>query len=152
MSITIAPVGDGAVALLARLHAAAFPAEPWNEAAFAGLLAMPGAFALVATRDGAPAGLVLARVAADEADIITLGVAPQARRGGIGRALATAAAARAAQRGATRLFLEVAAANDAARRLYLSLGFQEIGRRPRYYPDGADALLLARPLSPPCAA
>lgn len=152
MSITIAPVGGEAVALLAELHEAAFPAEPWNEAALAGLLAMPGAFALVATQDGTPAGLVLARVAADEAEIITLGVAPQARRRGIGRQLATAAAARAAERGATRLFLEVAAANAAARRLYDTLGFQEIGRRPRYYPDGADAVVLARPLSPPCAA
>jgi ribosomal-protein-alanine N-acetyltransferase len=152
VSITIAPVGDEAVALLARLHAAAFPAEPWNEAAFAGLLAMRGAFALVAAQDGTPAGLVLARVAADEAEIVTLGVVPQARRRGIGRQLAAAAAAGAAERGAARLFLEVAAANDAARRLYDTLGFQEIGRRPRYYPDGADAVVLARPLSPPCAA
>ena len=152
MSITVAPVGGEAALLLARLREAAFPADSWSAAAFARLLAMPGAFALVAARDEVPAGLVLARVAADEAEIITLGVAPQARRRGIGRLLAGAAAARAAESGAVRLFLEVAAANTAAQHLYQALGFRKVGRRARYYPDGTDAVVLARPLSPPCAA
>lgn len=151
MSVTIAPVGAEAAALLADLHAEAFPADRWDAASFVRLLAMPGAFALIVARHGAPAGLMLARVAADEAEIVTLGVVPCARRQGIGRSLATAAAARAAELGAARLFLEVAAANEAALSLYRQLGFREVGRRPRYYPDGTDAIVLARPLSPPCA-
>lgn len=152
MSITIAPAGADAAALLAALHEAAFPAEPWSASALARLLAMPGAVALIATRNGEPAGLVLARVAADEAEIVTLGVAPAHARRGVGRRLVEEAAAVLRAAGATRLFLEVAETNEAARRLYAGLGFAAIGRRRGYYPDGADALLLARVLSPPSAA
>jgi ribosomal-protein-alanine N-acetyltransferase len=152
VSITIAPASPDGAALLAALHEAAFPADPWREPAMARLLAMPGAFALIAAQDGEPAGFVLARVAADEAEIITLGVAPTHTRQGIGRSLLGAAAAEAAKRGATRLFLEVAATNHAACRLYAAGGFREAGRRRRYYPDGADAVVLARTLSPPSSA
>ncbi|TQF76591.1 ribosomal-protein-alanine acetyltransferase, partial [Elioraea sp. Yellowstone] len=60
-----------------------------------------------------------------------------------------AAAAEAQARGAGRLFLEVAVGNAAARRLYGRLGFREVGQRRGYYPDGADALVLALALSPP---
>lgn len=148
MSITIAPAGPAAAALLAGLHRAAFPADPWSEPAMARLLAMPGAFALIATREGGPAGFVLARVAADEAEIVTLGVVPAHRRRGIGRRLLAATAGEAAQRGAARLFLEAAETNLAARRLYAADGFREAGRRRCYYPDGTDAVVLARPLSP----
>ncbi|WP_308446376.1 ribosomal protein S18-alanine N-acetyltransferase [Elioraea sp.] len=135
--------------LLAALHACAFPADPWDADAFAALLAMPGAFALIAAEDATPAGFVLARIAADEAEIVTLGVVPRARRRGHGTRLAAAAAAEAQARGAGRLFLEVAAGNAAARRLYGRLGFREVGQRRGYYPDGADALVLALALSPP---
>lgn len=148
MSIAIAPAGPDAAALLAALHQAAFPADPWREPAMGRLLAMPGAFALIATLDGEPAGLALARVAADEAEIVTLGVAPAHTRRGIGRHLLAATAVEAAKRGAARLFLEVAEANLAARRLYAAGGFREAGRRRRYYPDGDDAVVLARPLTP----
>jgi len=152
VTAAIVPAGPGDAALLAALHGAAFPADPWSEGAMARLLAMPGAIALIATRDREPAGFVLARVAADEAEIVTLGVAPSRTRQGVGRSLLAAAAAEAAKRGATRLFLEVAATNRAARRLYAAAGFREAGRRRRYYTDGADAVVLARPLSPPSSA
>jgi ribosomal-protein-alanine N-acetyltransferase len=54
----------------------------------------------------------------------------------------------AAARGAARLLLEVSAANQPARALYKGLGFARQGRRRRYYADGADALILALPLTP----
>ncbi len=152
MTTAIAPAGQDAAALLAALHEAAFPADPWADRAMARLLAMPGAFALIATLDDEPAGFVLARVAADEAEIVTLGVAPARRRQGIGRHLLAAAVAEAGRRGAIRLFLEVAETNRAAYHLYAANGFQEVGRRPHYYPDGADAVVLTRPLSPPSSA
>jgi ribosomal-protein-alanine N-acetyltransferase len=60
--------------------------------------------------------------------------------------LLAAALQAAAEAGAARLLLEVAEANPAARSLYAAAGFAPVGRRPRYYPDGGDALLLARPL------
>jgi [ribosomal protein S18]-alanine N-acetyltransferase len=98
--------------------------------------------------DGAPAGFALGRVAANEAEVLTLAVRPAARRAGAGQALMRALMAQAARRGAGAMFLEVAAGNAAARALYAGLGAAEVGRRRRYYPDGADALVLRLALSP----
>ena len=133
--------GTGDLALaLAALHAEAFD-TPWSVTAFADLLVQPGVM-LQAEIDG----FVLIRVAADEAEILTLAVRPGARRAGLGSRLVNAAAARAAAAGSRRLFLEVAEDNAPARALYGRLGFEPAGRRPRYYarPQGpaADALLL----------
>ncbi len=131
---------------LAALHRACFILPPpWSEAAFAGLLAAPGAMLLAA-----PGGFLLGRVVADEAEILTLAVAPAARRRGIGAALVARFLAAAAARGAGRAFLEVAADNAAAQALYAGAGFAPAGRRPGYYrgAGGAavDALVLARGL------
>ena len=130
---------------LAALHAAAFPA-PWDAAAFAALSAQPGVLALVEDD-----GFILIRVVADEAEILTLAVRPEARRRGLGARLVAAAAARAAALGAERLFLEVAQDNAAARGLYARSGFAEVGRRRGYYArpgaTAVDALTLALNLS-----
>ncbi len=132
-------------AVLAALHALAFgPAERWGAEAFATQLGLPGVFGLILPN----AGLALARVAADEAEILTIGVVPAARRAGRGGALLRAAEARAAAAGARGMFLEVASDNEAARALYARAGYATVGRRPRYYPNGSDALVLARPLIP----
>lgn len=139
----IVPAGPLHAPLLAELHALAFPpAEAWSAAMFAGHLGQTGVFGLV-HRAG---GLVLARVAADEAEILTLCVAPEARRRGAGAALLAAAATRAAAAGAGRLFLEVAEANAAARALYAGAGFVEVGKRRGYYGPGRHALILGRNL------
>lgn len=130
---------------LAVLHAGAFPpAEAWGADAIALMLGMPGAFGLWVPREG----FVLARAAAGEAEILTLAVVPAARRRGLGGALLAGALAGAAARGAEAMFLEVAAGNAAALALYRGLDFTEVGRRRRYYPDGADALVLRRDLRP----
>lgn len=131
---------------LAALHARAFT-DPWPVSAFAALLSLPE------TRlEVAPEGFILTRLAADEAEVLTLAVCPAARRRGLGRRLVETAAASLAAEGATRLFLEVAEDNAAARALYAAAGFAPVGRRPGYYgrPGGAiDALVLARDLAPP---
>jgi ribosomal-protein-alanine N-acetyltransferase len=137
----IGPAGPEATALLAALDAAARDASAWGEAAFAALLAMPGAFALANE-----AGFVLVRVAADEAEIIMLAVRPEHRRAGHGRALLHAAMATAGARGAMKLFLEVAEDNAAARALYAACGFAPLGRRANYYGSVA-ALLMGLTLS-----
>ncbi len=135
--------------LLAALHAAAFPAaEAWDAAAFATLSAQPG----VDGRLDPEGGFVLWRVAADEAEILTIAVHPAARRQGLGRRLLVKAAEAAARAGATRLFLEVSDRNTAAAALYAACGFTPIGRRRRYYPDGSDAVVMQLPLSPAAAA
>ncbi|WP_291830228.1 GNAT family N-acetyltransferase [Bosea sp. (in: a-proteobacteria)] len=135
-------------AALAALHAAAFPpADRWGADAIGLMLEMPGAF--VVHRPGE--GFALARVAAEEAEILTLAVHPGARRQGHGAVLLAGAMAGALARGARAMFLEVAEANQAARGLYGAAGFAEIGRRRRYYPDGGDALVLRRDLMPESA-
>lgn len=124
-------------ARLAELHALAY-ADCWSAEAFADLLGAPGVHALLA-----PDGFIVVRTVADEAEILTLAVAPAARRAGLGRGLANKAADLARGQGAVRLYLEVSAENGPARALYSGLGFTEIGRRARYYADGADALVLS---------
>jgi ribosomal-protein-alanine N-acetyltransferase len=123
---------------LADLHARAF-AEAWDARALKQMLQMAGAFGFVRDND-APQGFILARIAADEAEILTLAVVPECRRSGIGRALVRQAAAHAEKLGARALFLEVDAANAGAIALYASLGFGTVGLRPGYYrtPSGRD--------------
>jgi len=131
------------VAALAALHAQAFDA-PWDEAALATLLT--DGFALV--EDGR--GFILCRAVAGEAEILTLAVAPAARRAGLGRALVEAAAAVAQEAGAETFFLEVARDNIAAIALYETAGFEAAGRRTAYYdrPSGAvDAIVMRRALN-----
>jgi len=131
---------------LARLHAAAFAAtRPWSEAEFTTLLAQPHTDLI-----SAPRGFALIRVIATEAELLTIAVAPAARRRGTGRELLTTALTRAANRGAETMFLDVAADNSGAIALYLDAGFARTGTRPGYYRtrDGAriDAALFSRPL------
>jgi ribosomal-protein-alanine N-acetyltransferase len=131
---------------LARLHAAAFAGErPWSAAEFALLLSLPGALLL-----GEDRAMLLARLAADEAEVLTLATDPAHRRQGLAATLLGRFHAEAALRGAARAFLEVASDNLPARALYAAAGYREDGRRPRYYRRAngraADALLLSRPL------
>ena len=124
---------------MAAIHAAAFPPrEAWAEDAFALQLVMPGVFGLVDPRGG----LLLARVTTDEAEVLTLAVAPAARRQGVARALLAAAMTAGRERDARTMFLEVAVDNAAAQALYRQAGFVEAGRRRRYYANGGDALIL----------
>ena len=140
--------GRSHAALLAALHATAFSAaERWDAAAMAALLDMPGCFGCLHGPAGAPGGMALVRVAADEAELLTIAVSPASRRAGAGAALLAQAMAEAVRRGAGRMFLEVAPANQAACALYRRHGFAEIGRRRDYYADGSDALVLAHVLT-----
>ncbi|WP_048858098.1 GNAT family N-acetyltransferase, partial [Acidiphilium multivorum] len=81
------------------------------------------------------------------AEILTIGVAPPARRCGLARALLTVALAAARARGAETVFLEVEADNAAAIALYRAAGFIAAGRRRDYYGAGRDALLFSLRLS-----
>ena len=132
------PAAD--TAPLAALHAASFP-DPWDSAAIAALLATPGTFAFHAHD-----GFVLARVAAEEGEILTLAVLPAARGKGLGRALLQAAIAHARARGAQSMFLEVGVENPSALALYAGLGFARVGLRKAYL-YGKDALVLRLPLA-----
>jgi ribosomal-protein-alanine N-acetyltransferase len=146
--LAIDPAGPCHAAALAAIHAASFPvAERWDAPAFATLLSQPGVFA----RIDPAGGLVLGRVAADEAEILTIAVAPKLRRQGRARALLAAAIGIAAAAGARALFLEVGAGNAAARALYAAAGLREVAERRNYYPRGETAIVLRADLIP-CAA
>lgn len=138
------------ISAMSALHAASFP-DGWTGESIAQLMASPGAFAfIVIERSSLPAGFVLARVAADEAEILTLAVRSEARRKGLGRALMKAAATRAKKIGANAMFLEVGETNAPARTLYQSLGFEQTGRRKDYYGHDSGLVLKADlPLSGP---
>jgi ribosomal-protein-alanine N-acetyltransferase len=150
--MTLEPCADPAK--LAAVHALAFD-EPWSAADIAALLAGPSVFALAAPEARSPIGFVLVRVAAEEAEILTLATAPAHRRQGVAKLLVTGAAALAFALGARALFLEVADDNAPALALYAREGFSPVGRRPGYYARGADtadALVLRRDLNSVTAA
>lgn len=90
---------------------------------------------------GEPAGFVMSRRATDEAEILSVVVAPKRRNGGLGRTLLAAHLGQLAAMGVCHVFLEVEDGNVAADRLYRHFGFREIGRRKGYYPkpDGSKA-------------
>lgn len=138
----------------AALHAEAF--VPWGERAWtrqdmAELLASPGVAGLLLQVEGADAGLAVCRVMADEAELITLAVSQAHRRRGAARRLLAAVLDRVRVAGAKTLFLEVAADNPAAQRLYETTGFRTAGSRPAYFRRGsapaADAIVMRLDLS-----
>jgi ribosomal-protein-alanine N-acetyltransferase len=134
---------------MAAIHARSFPA-PWTPVDFATLISQAGIAGWIA--GDPPIGLLLVRAAADEAEILTLAVNPEARRTGVATALLSEALATLRRGPARRLFLEVAEDNPGARALYQGFGFVGGGRRKAYYATspagapGADALIMTLPL------
>jgi [ribosomal protein S18]-alanine N-acetyltransferase len=110
------------------------------------LVARGGPEAGASDDDGALVGFASARLLVDEVHVIRLAVDAAQRRRGTGRALLDGLVGWAEEVGATGIVLEVRAGNAAAQQLYATAGFSQDGRRPRYYPDGEDALLLRLPL------
>lgn len=99
--------------------------------------------ALVATVAGEVVGFAVASLVAPEAELENIAVSPEAQRRGIGRLLLSELAGELKQSGIETLHLEVRISNSAAIGLYKSSGFNETGRRPRYYSDPVeDALLM----------
>jgi ribosomal-protein-alanine N-acetyltransferase len=145
MELRFEPVHPAAAVLLAALHAACFREDPWDAAAMAALIAMPGCFGRIACQDEAPVGFAIALDLGGECEILSLGVVPKRRRRGAGRALLDDLCDAARGRGAKSVVLEVAADNAAGRALYERAGFVFVGRRRCYYrrsTAAVDALVL----------
>ncbi len=133
---------------ISHLHGRLFD-PPWDPESISQLIEHPAAAAIVAQsrQPKAIVGFVIGQIAADEAEILSLGVAPEWQRRGVARHMIEGLV-RAAQRSdVRRLYLEVAADNMPALRLYDGLGFIAAGRRKGYYrrPGGrpVDAIVLA---------
>ena len=145
--MNIERVGPPYAGVLAEIHVQAFD-QPWDEASMLSALVQPGAFALLAHDDaGEPLGFVLLRVAGDEAEVLTIATLPKARRRGVARILMEDACEVVRERGASRVFLEVADDNTAARGLYDRLGFTQVGLRRGYYTRTGGARVDARVLA-----
>ncbi len=122
-----------------------FPTDAWSAETMAAELESPHGRYLVDEIDGVVVGYggVRALQGGADADIQTIALDRPHRGAGRGRALLRALLDAARARGAREVFLEVRADNPAASGLYLSEGFEEIGRRPRYYqPDDVDAIVM----------
>jgi [ribosomal protein S18]-alanine N-acetyltransferase len=91
-------------------------------------------------------GFIMSRMAADEAEILSVAIAPGRRGRGLSRPLLAFHLRSLAGRGVRAAFLEVDEQNEPARRLYGRAGFREVGRRQGYYESGATALVLRRDL------
>jgi [ribosomal protein S18]-alanine N-acetyltransferase len=138
----------------AVLHSTAF-AYSWGEHEFERLISASNAFgdAALDPKRNTLLGFILSRVAADEAEVLTVVVAPNQRKRGIGRNLVASHLARLRNVRVKALFLEVGETNTAARKLYAGLGFVEVGRRKNYYrpnesSEQVAALVLRREIDP----
>ena len=143
------PAAEGDIAEVVAMERACY-SDPWPASSFATLPSNDRVCFLVA-RDSVTSallGFVIAWHVENEGELANLAVAPEHRRTGIGAALLEAVTTDALGRGTSELYLEVRESNSAARQLYRAAGFEEVGRRKRYYrrPD-EDALILRRTLT-----
>lgn len=137
------------VAAAAALERRCF-SDPWSEASIRETFAGPGMLNLVAVRGDVLEGYVIARAIAGEAEILNLAVAPEVRGRGLGGRLLDAMLQHLRQAAVRQVYLEVRESNAAATGLYLSRGFEQVGRRARYYrrPE-EDAIVLRLGLERP---
>jgi [ribosomal protein S18]-alanine N-acetyltransferase len=145
----VLPAGTGDAERLAVLHGASFR-RGWSAEEFEGLLIQRNVVADRAMSGARLAGFVISRIAADQAEILSIAVAAPHRGRGLARKLLDVHLRRLAAYGISAVFLEVDESNVPARRLYAGLQFAEVGRRESYY-EGAGgtgtALVLRRNLA-----
>lgn len=116
---------------------------PWSSRFFLQELKVPCARSLLVLLEEKPVGYIIYWLLPGEVDIHNLAVMPVHRRQGVGRALLRAVIEEGKDRGSDRVRLEVRKSNEAAQRLYYSLGFKPTGVRKGYYSDdGEDALIM----------
>jgi ribosomal-protein-alanine N-acetyltransferase len=137
------------VAAIASLHAAAFR-RGWSDDEIEGMLLDRNVVAHRAAIGRNFAGFVISRIAADEAEILSVAVAQAYRGRAVARALLRHHLGRLAALGVRTVFLEVDEGNVSALSLYRRAGFVEVGRREGYYMNArgkpAAALVLRRNL------
>jgi len=135
---------------LALLHGASFH-RGWGEGEFESMLAERNSLAHRLRIGRKLIGFAVSRIAADEAEILSIAIAASHRGRGLSRNLLLTHLGHLAGRGARTVFLEVEENNQPARRLYARAGFTVAGRRERYYrqPGGEqlNAVLMRRDLS-----
>jgi ribosomal-protein-alanine N-acetyltransferase len=135
----------GDAAAIAAVHGASFQ-RGWGEDEIHRLLIEKNVVAHRAMSGRKFVGFILSRLAAGEAEILSVAIAPAWRGRGVSRQLLNLHLRRLAGFGVSAVFLEVGERNSPACRLYRRAGFREVGRRQGYYEGGAAALVLRRDL------
>jgi len=131
---------------IAQLEKECF-SDPWSVQSITYELTNPLSLWLVAVSDGAVMGYIGSQSVLGEADMMNLAVASAARHQGLGQRLVEELIRRLRQQGIYKLTLEVRVSNEPAIRLYQKLGFQQLGRRPRYYHHPQeDAFIMGKEL------
>ncbi|MCZ2404091.1 ribosomal protein S18-alanine N-acetyltransferase [Paenarthrobacter sp. Z7-10] len=131
------------VPIVWALECALFPVDYWPQQMFLDELSQPQTrLYVVAELEGRIVGYAGLMYIQPIADVQTIAVVPECEGQGIGSALLRELLAEAVRRGAGNVMLEVRVDNPRAQQLYLRFGFEQIHRRPRYYRDGADALIM----------
>jgi ribosomal-protein-alanine N-acetyltransferase len=135
---------------LAQLHGASFH-RGWGEGEFETMLTERNTLVHRLRLGRRIVGFAVSRMAADEAEILSIAVAESHRGRGLSRHLLLTHLGHLAGRGVRTVFLEVEENNQPARKLYDRAGFAVVGRRERYYreADGEQlsAVLMRRDLS-----
>jgi len=154
-ALIVEPLTSAHLRAVADIHAQTF-ARAWTDGEIENLVSPASSWAMVARSVDAPArlaGFVSMRSAADEAEVLSIGVKPSWQGYGVGRMLMDAALAEAYGQRLTSVFLEVDETNRAASSLYAKLGFHAVAERPDYYqlPDGrrSKAVIMRRDLVQP---
>ena len=133
----------GDVSAIAELEKLCF-SDPWSENSIASEVNNPLSYWLVAEIDGVVAGYIGSQTVLDAADMMNLAVSPDYRRQGVGQALVNALVEHLQQNKVIALLLEVRVSNAPAIALYESMGFEQVGRRPKYYHNPREDALIMR--------
>jgi ribosomal-protein-alanine N-acetyltransferase len=135
--IRIRPLGPLDLSAVVQIHRDSFGFEAWDAQAITDVMAMPGAAGRIAVDstlgDHRPLGFSLLLLVANDAELLTVAVAPAVRRHRVGMALVEDFLDIGTDAGAANAFLEVAEDNVPAQRLYARLGFRQEGVRRDYY-------------------
>lgn len=146
MDVTLEPMRWWHIPDVHEIETECFPVDTWSVEQFWEELAQPTRTYRVAIRGGEVIGYAGIFHSGADADIQTIAVRPAMQRHGIGRLLLRGLVEAARTCDATSLLLEVRADNAPAIAMYRDEGFDQIALRSRYYPDGADALILRKSL------
>jgi [ribosomal protein S18]-alanine N-acetyltransferase len=145
----IRPMGEDDMEAISAIEAVTFP-DPWPRSALAHeALRNPYCSASVIEQDGEVAGYAFCWVVFEQAHLINIAVAIEHRGEGLGEALLVHVLRQARAQGAEAMHLEVRDANEAAIGLYFKYGFEVLGRKDKYYGDGAAALMMHKDLTKP---
>ena len=120
--------------------------DPWTYRMFVEGFSSKLFYGVCAVEDGEIVGYACETVLFENAEVDNIAVAESCRRRGVGKKLLKKLETEAKERGARVILLEVRVSNAPAMTMYLKEGFKGIYVRPRYYPDGENAVVMQKEL------